>query len=102
MSPETIGWIGGLGGGAIGLLGGALGTYFSIKNTKTSAERSFVIKISIAIWAAVIVLVFLPLALAIAHLIPQWVCWACVAVFFVLLLPIILWGNRRQAELRKQ
>jgi len=101
MDPRTIALIGGIGGAVIGLLGGLLGTYFGIKYTKTPAERSFMIKASIAMWAGIIVLVGIPLALALAQLIPQWVYWICFIVFFVLLGPAIYYSNKRQSELRK-
>ena len=45
--------IGGVVGGAIGILGGIVGTYFSIKNTTGIKERAFMIKCCIACWIAI-------------------------------------------------
>ena len=53
MEPETAGWIGGVGGTVLGVLGGAVGTYFSIRNTRGPRERAFMIRASVACWAAV-------------------------------------------------
>ena len=48
MDPQIITeiatWGGALLGAFLGLLGGAIGCYFSIKNTKGPRERAFVIK----------------------------------------------------------
>ena len=98
------GWLGGISGGVLGTVlgigGGVLGTYCSIRNTKTAAERRFVIRYSVVIWLAVISLVFLPVALSQFGLIPVWLQWALFALFFVLLVPSIGWANRRQAQWR--
>ena len=50
MTPQTIGAIA---CSAIGIFGGIVGTYFGIKNTNGSKERSFVIKASAMTWVAV-------------------------------------------------
>jgi hypothetical protein len=68
-----INLIAAIGGSAIGLLCGALGDYFSIKNTKTPAERRFVVMVCIGGWVAGILLIGLPLVLALVGLIPRWV-----------------------------
>jgi len=94
------GLIGGIAGSAIGIGGGIVGTYFSIKNTKTPAERRFVVQVAIATWAALILLLGLPLALSLAHVIPQWAYWITFCLFFVLLGPGINWMNKRQRKLR--
>ena len=52
MHPGTIAAIA---GSAIGIFGGIVGTYFSIKNTNGPKERSFVIKASAMTWVAVAV-----------------------------------------------
>lgn len=44
------GLIGGIVGSSIGLIGGLIGTYMSIKNTRTQAERRFMIRASILMW----------------------------------------------------
>jgi len=50
MHPGTIGAIA---GSVIGIFGGIVGTYFSIKNTNGPKERSFVVKASAFTWVAV-------------------------------------------------
>ena len=97
-------WLGGMAGGILGAIlglgGGAFGTYCSIRNTRTSAERRFMIRYSMVIWLAVLSLVLLPVALSQFGLIPVWLQWALFALFFVLLVPSIGWANRHQAVLR--
>jgi Ca2+/Na+ antiporter len=97
-------WLGGIVGGVLGTLlgigGGVFGTYCSIRNTKTAAERRFMIRYSVVIWLAVISLVLLPVALSQFGVIPVWLPWVLTALFFVMLVPSILWANRHQAALR--
>jgi hypothetical protein len=98
------GWLAGAVGGVLGALlglgGGVFGTYCSIKNTKTAAERRFMIRYSVVIWLAVIALVLLPVGLSRFGLIPVWLQWALFTLFFLMLVPSILWANRHQAYLR--
>jgi len=47
------GWIGGIGGGLIGLAGGVVGTYYSIRNTRGPLERAFVIRSAVVCWIIV-------------------------------------------------
>ena len=91
MNP---GLIGGIVGGIIGTAGGLLGTYFSIKNTKSPRERAFVIKASIACWIFVLVFVFgmcLTPGLYKLFLIP---------IYFVGLVACILLWNKKQVRIR--
>jgi hypothetical protein len=44
------GMLGGIIGGGIGLLGGAVGTYYSIKNTNGPLERRFMIRAAVIAW----------------------------------------------------
>ncbi len=60
MDPGVIG---GAIGGLIGLAGGIFGTWCSIRKTKTSKERSFIIKAATITWIAI--LIFLVLILTI-------------------------------------
>jgi Ca2+/Na+ antiporter len=98
------GWLAGVVGGVLGTVlgigGGVLGTYCSVRNTKTAAERRFMIRYSVVIWLAVISLVLLPVALSQFGLTPVWLPWVLTALFFVLLVPSIGWANRRQSALR--
>jgi hypothetical protein len=91
-----------IGGSAIGLLGAAIGTYCSIKNTRTPAERRFVVMVCIAGWVMGILLIGLPLVLALVGAIPGWAYWVTLALFPILFVPTIRWANRRQASFRKE
>jgi Ca2+/Na+ antiporter len=91
-----------IGGSAIGLLGAAIGTYFSIKSTRTPAERRFVVKVSIGVWVVGTLLMGLPLVLALAGIIQRWVFWAMFPLYFILLGLTMRWANRRQASFRKE
>lgn len=46
-----VGMMGGILGGALGLAGGALGTYFSIRNTRGTRERGFMVRVAAVGWA---------------------------------------------------
>ena len=98
MDPETIGrfggWIGGIVGGGMGVLGGLSGTYCTIKNTRGPQERAFAIKVSIIGW--MLVLAFVSAML----LIPTWhkhLLWMPYAV-------LRIWGirawNKTQLRIR--
>ncbi|MFW9999051.1 MAG: hypothetical protein ACFE9Q_10670 [Candidatus Hodarchaeota archaeon] len=102
MDPGLIGLIVGIVGSAIGVLGGVIGIYLSIKRTKTTAERKFVIKCTLAAWIAVTLLIILPLLLSLAGLIPQWIYWIASILFYILLISSIFWANKYQATLREQ
>ena len=39
-----VAWIGAIAGAVIGLAGGAVGTWFSIRNTNGPRERAFMVK----------------------------------------------------------
>ena len=101
MDSIMLAKLGGTAGVVIGLLGGAVGTYFSIKNTQTPAERRFMIAASIVLWVAGLLLIALPMVLAFSGVIPRWSPWIPFAVFFIALGPMIRWANRRQSELRR-
>jgi hypothetical protein len=44
MDSATLGLIGGIAGACVGAMGGALGIYFSLKNTNGPKERAFVVR----------------------------------------------------------
>jgi hypothetical protein len=44
----------GIGGTVLGVLGGAIGTYFGIKNTAGLRERAFMVRTAALLWVAVI------------------------------------------------
>lgn len=52
MSPEQAGLVGGIAGGALGLLGGVIGTYASIRNTHGPRERAFMVRCACGMWLA--------------------------------------------------
>ena len=87
-------------GPIVGLLGGIFGTWMSIKNTKSARERRFAITMSIVVWLALVLLGAIPLVLAITGVIPKWSCLPLFALFFVLLVPSIVWGNARQRQIQ--
>jgi len=91
-----IGLVGGIVGGGLGVLGGAIGTYFSIKNTSGPRERAFMIQVAIVAWVLITAFVIGLLAL------PQpfnFLLWAP----YVIALPLaILWCNRRQRTIRAE
>ncbi len=94
MNPGLIGLIGGIIGGIIGLAGGLLGTYFSIKNTNSPRERTFVIKASVVCWILVLAFVFG------MCLIPGLYKLFLIPVYFVCLVAGILLWNKKQAQIR--
>jgi hypothetical protein len=90
------GWIGGIAGGLIGLLGGVFGTYCSIKNTNGPRERAFVIRASVLGW------IFVGLFIVGLMLIPQ-----SYKVLLMILYPVLLvlgiWKwNQSQFRIRQE
>ena len=83
-------------GSVIGLAGGVVGTYFSIKNTLGPRERAFMIRASVVAWVAItaflVGLVSLPNPYR--HLL--WI------PYIPALLLGIRWCNRRQLQIRAQ
>jgi hypothetical protein len=90
------GWIGGIAGSILGVLGGLIGTWFSIKNTSGPRERAFMIKASVLCW------LFVALFLAGLFIIPRWynlLVW----IPYVILLPLgILKLNATQQRIRQE
>lgn len=88
------GLVGGIVGAAIGVLGGLVGTYFSIKNTAGPRERSFMVRVAIVAWIAVSAFVLALLLLPRPFNFLLWIPYAVA-------LPLgILWCNRRQRLIR--
>jgi hypothetical protein len=91
----NAGWIGGIAGGAIGLLGGIVGTYFSIRNTRGPRERAFMVKASALCWIGIGLFLGLMFALPHPHRYLLWIPYAIV-------LPLgILRINRTQQRIRQ-
>jgi type III secretory pathway component EscV len=91
MNP---GIMGGIVGSAIGVAGGLVGTYFSIKNTKTSREHAFMVKASVVAW------VFIAVFVLGMCLIPGFYKVYLAPIYVVALVVGILFGNKRQAQIR--
>jgi RNA polymerase sigma factor (sigma-70 family) len=89
-------------GPLVGLLGGIFGTWMSIKNTKSARERRFMVIMGIACWIALVLLIAVPLVLSVTGVIAQWAFWPFFGLFFVLLLPSIIWSNARQRQIQKE
>ncbi len=97
MSPNQLGgWIGGVLGGMVGLAGGVIGTYFSIRNTHGPRERRFMVRAALVTWVAVVTFLVLLLVLPSPW---RWLLW----VPYGILLPMgIIFGNRRQQQIRRE
>ncbi|MGH9369286.1 MAG: hypothetical protein ACRD3M_16625 [Thermoanaerobaculia bacterium] len=93
MHPGTLGAIA---GSALGLLGGAIGTYFSIRNTRGPRERAFVVRASGIAWVAVTVFLAALLLLPSPYRFLLWIPYA-------ILLPLGIWKwNRVQGRIREE
>lgn len=96
MDPRTIGLIGAIAGAVLGGLGGAIGTYFSIKNATGPRERAFMKRASVAGWVAITGF------LAALWVTPQsyrTLLW----LPYLLLLPLAIRAcNRRQEQIRSE
>jgi uncharacterized membrane protein YfcA len=83
-------------GSVIGISGGLVGCYFSIKNTNGPRERSFMIKSSIVCFAGVAI--FLIALFALPH--PyRWFLWI---PYFGLLFMGMYYGNKIQQRIREE
>ena len=65
MDPELLGYVGAILGSIIGILGGAFGTWCSIRNTGSQRERTFMVWAAVGTWIFVLAfvagLILLPL-----------------------------------------
>jgi RNA polymerase sigma factor (sigma-70 family) len=96
-------------GPLLGMLGGLFGTWVSIKHTKSKREKWFMIKISLFVWAEVILLLFiigLLLILALKGAVGKKVYWVVfivtMTVHIIWLVPTVIWVNRRQRQIQKE
>lgn len=88
--------VGAILGCAVGVAGGVIGTYFSIKNTSGPKERSFMIKCSAVAWIAILAFVALMIAVPAPY---KWFLWLPYGV----VLPIaIIRFNKTQVRLRAE
>src|SRR5262245_30794797 len=83
-------------GPAIGVAGGLLGTYLSIRNTRGPRERSLMIRVALLCWLLVIAFS------AGIFLIPTWHKHLLWAPYVVVLFLLIRWCNRSQARIRQE
>ncbi|MCG8426894.1 MAG: hypothetical protein MI754_06010, partial [Chromatiales bacterium] len=67
------GVIGGILGTVLGVGGGAIGTYVSIKNTQSPEERAFMIRASIIAWLAITLFLILLLVLPHPYHLLMWI-----------------------------
>ena len=91
-----VGTIGGIAGSVLGLAGGAVGTYFSVKNTAGPRERSFMVRVSAIAWVAVTAF------LAGLLLLPKpynWLLWVPYAIALPLSIRAL---NQRQRQIRAE
>ncbi len=95
-------------GPIIGLLGGLFGTWMSIKNTDSTRERKFMVRYAVVVW--VMVCLFMA-ALALASMLlrkrldpPAFIVVESMMllVYVGLLVPVVIWGNRRQRAIRRE
>ncbi len=107
---HSLGLAGAILGPIVGLLGGILGTRMSIRNTNSPRERRLMVRFAWLTWMLVIVFCGLSLAFtAIAcqnssrHPVLVTSLFLGLALgYFLLLLGLIVWGNRRQRQIRKE
>ncbi len=90
------GWIGAVVGGIIGLLGGMVGTYFSVMNTHSPRERSFMLKLAVVCWIAIITFLALLLGLPRSY---RWFLWIPYSIFLAF---GITYGNQKQQQIRQE
>lgn len=101
MTGADWGLIGGLGGGALGMIGGMIGSWMSIRSARPGPVRRFMIATVLGMWA-VIVLAGTLIVLAITGVVPGWVPWATQGTFFVALGPAIVLVNRHARRLETE
>jgi len=90
------GTVGGIIGGVIGLAGGAIGTYASIKNTGGPRERQFMVRAAVATWVGVTLFLVLLFVLPNPY---RWLIWI---PYGVALLLAIVCLNRKQQTIRSE
>ena len=90
----NVGAIGGIMGGVLGLAGGAVGTYASIKNTGGPRERLFMVRVAVVAWVGI------TLFLALLFVLPspyRWLIWIPYGVALPLAIVSL---NRKQQAIR--
>lgn len=95
LTGSSIGLIAGFLGCLLGFVGGAIGTWFSIKNTNGPLERAFMIKAAISTWISILIFLCLLIFLPIPYNFMMWVPYG-------ILLPIVIrYMNQRQTQIKR-
>ncbi|MHC4456428.1 MAG: RNA polymerase sigma factor [Planctomycetota bacterium] len=96
-------------GPILGLLGGLFGSWMSIKHTKSTRERWFMIKFALLVWCevtlsflAIVLFMILMLKGLVAKKVYWWVFGSVMTAHFIFLVPAIIWANRRQQQIQKE
>ena len=89
------GLVGGVVGSVIGITGGAVGTYFSIKNTNGPHERAFMVRCSVIGWIALLTFLALLLLLPTPYNFLVWIPYGILLPWSIITL------NRKQAAIRE-
>jgi Ca2+/Na+ antiporter len=96
MNQDTLVFIGAFGGAAVGVLGGVIGTWFSIKNTGGPRERAFAIRASVMFWLGITAFLAALWFVPSPYHVLLWL-----AYLAALLLTLRAW-NRRQQQIRHE
>lgn len=99
MNPITLGIAGGILGTILSLLATLAGVYFSLKDADNAVEKSFIIKTTILIWFSFVIMMILPLSLSMAKQIPSWIPYSSICLFWIMMIPAMIWGTRRVTAL---
>ena len=96
MDGPTVGLVGGIAGGVLGMLGALAGTYASIRNTNGPRERACMIRAAVACWLG------FSAFLATLSLVPAPWRFLPGLVYIPALIAFIKWTNERQARIRAE
>ncbi len=88
------GTIGAIVGSTLGVAGGVLGTWMSIRNTPAGDQKRFIVKVAISVWLGVLLFVALLLTLPSPW---KWLLWL---LYVPILLLFIVYTNRSMAKMR--
>jgi hypothetical protein len=91
-----VGTVGGIIGGILGLAGGAIGTYASIRNTGGPRERQFMVRTAIVAWVVVTLFLILLFVLPNPY---RWLIWIPYGVALPLAIVSL---NRKQQAIRSE
>jgi len=96
MNATTWAWIGGIGGAVIGLAGGVIGTWLSLRAAAGPRERAHILKIVI-----LLALVGILFAILMWEIPSPWnsLLWVAFGLFLPL---VVTLGNREQERIRNE